>query len=295
MEASKPIASESSRLSEQHSLTRSIILHLAPGAIFTAFIILAAPALASAGIDPIFALFGGIGLVLVPIELGYLAVQARRTTGSWSPLNAVDYKERVPRGRLALLAGGLAVWFLLVLLVSIAFLDRWLAENVFSWMSTTLLQFAVAEEPGDRDHQRDSPCVSPDRINVQRRRWTNHRGAVFPWPPAPAVGALRSLGTRHQHRAVHDLPLLLTVAVSRDLRRVPADNVDGLAQAQRRGVHRCAHDHQHRYCAVARRWTGSRRLTGLPSRACRESSLQAISSFERAAMTTSWLCEPSLP
>ena len=110
---------ESSRVLEQHSLTQSIILHLAPGAIFTAFIILAAPLLASAGIDPIFALFGGIGLVLVPIELGYLVLQARRTTGSWSPLNAVDYKERVPPGRLALLAGGLVVWFFLVLAVSI--------------------------------------------------------------------------------------------------------------------------------------------------------------------------------
>lgn len=117
--------------------------------IFTAFIILAAPALALAGIDPIFALFGGIGLVLVPIELGYLTLQARRMTGSWSPLNAVDYKERVPRGRLALLAAGLAGWFFVVLVVSIVFLDRWLAENVFSSMPTTLLQFAVAEEGGE--------------------------------------------------------------------------------------------------------------------------------------------------
>jgi uncharacterized protein len=139
---------ESSRVREQHSLTQSIILHLAPGAIFTAFIILAAPALASAGIDPIFALFGGIGLVLVPIELGYLALQARRMTGSWSPLNAVDYKERIPRGRLVLMAGGLVGWFFLVLVVSIVFLDRWLAENIFSWLPTTLLQFAAAEESG---------------------------------------------------------------------------------------------------------------------------------------------------
>jgi membrane protease YdiL (CAAX protease family) len=128
---------------------QSIILHLAPGAVFTAFVVLAAPALASWRIDPIFALFGGIGVVLVPIELGYLAVQARRTTGSWSPLQAVDYKARVPGGRLALLAGGLAVWFLLVLLVSMAFVDAWLAENVFSWLPDTLLQFAVAEVDGD--------------------------------------------------------------------------------------------------------------------------------------------------
>jgi uncharacterized protein len=140
---------ESSRVLEQHSLTRSIILHLAPGAIFTVFIILASPALAAAGIDPIFALFGGIGLVLVPIELGYLAVQARRITGSWSPLDAVDYKERVPLGKLALLAAGLVGWFFLVLAVSLVFLDRWLAENVFSWLPTTLRQFAVADGGGE--------------------------------------------------------------------------------------------------------------------------------------------------
>jgi membrane protease YdiL (CAAX protease family) len=126
-----------------------VVLHLAPGAVLTAFIVVAAPALESWGIDPIFALFGGIGLILVPLELGYLAVYARRTTGSWSPLAAVDYQERVPAGRLALLAGGLAGWFLLVLVVSIAFLDEWLAEHVFSWMPHALVQFAVVEEEGD--------------------------------------------------------------------------------------------------------------------------------------------------
>jgi hypothetical protein len=58
------------------------------------------------GVDPVLVLFGGIGFILVPIELGYLALEARRTTGSWSPLKVVNYKERVPGGRLALLAGG---------------------------------------------------------------------------------------------------------------------------------------------------------------------------------------------
>jgi membrane protease YdiL (CAAX protease family) len=129
-------------------LTRSIVLHLAPGAIFAAFLILVAPALQSWAIDPVFALFGGIGLILVPLELGYLAVYARRTTGTWSPLAAVNYRQRIPGGRLALLAGGLAVWFLLVLIVSIAFVDTWLAEHVFAWLPDALLQFAVVEEDG---------------------------------------------------------------------------------------------------------------------------------------------------
>jgi membrane protease YdiL (CAAX protease family) len=134
---------------EQHSLARSIVLHLAPGAAFTALLIPAASALAAWGVDPAFALFGGIGLVLVPLELGYLAVHARRTTGSWSPLKAVDYRRRLSGGRLALLAGPLAVWFLLCLVVSVAVLDGWLARNVFSWMPDALLQFAVVDTRGD--------------------------------------------------------------------------------------------------------------------------------------------------
>ena len=36
-------------------------------------------------------------------------------------------------------------------------------------------------------------------------------------------------------------------AISRDLPRVPAHYVDGLAEAQRRRVHRCAHDNQYRH------------------------------------------------
>lgn len=134
--------------SDQQSLWRLAILHLAPGAVFTLFLIFAMRIPTSWDIDPSLALFGGIGLVLVPLELGYLALYARRTTGSWSPLAAVDYKHRVPLGRLAWRAGGLVVWFLFWLVVSIAFLDEWLAEHVFSWMPHDLLRFASVEQDG---------------------------------------------------------------------------------------------------------------------------------------------------
>ena len=55
------MVTEAVPVSEQHSLTRSIILHLAPGAICTTFVILAASVLDSWDIDPAFALFGGSG------------------------------------------------------------------------------------------------------------------------------------------------------------------------------------------------------------------------------------------
>jgi uncharacterized protein len=132
--------------SEQYSMMQLIVLHLAPGAIFTAVVIAAVSVLESWDIDPIFALFGAIGLVLVPLELGYLSVYARRTTGSWNPLRAVNYRNKLPARRLVLLAGGLAIWFLIALFVSIALIDEWLALNVFGWMPDALLQFTVVEE-----------------------------------------------------------------------------------------------------------------------------------------------------
>jgi membrane protease YdiL (CAAX protease family) len=134
---------------EQHSIARSVLLHLAPGAVFTVFPILATKVLASVGVDPIFALFGGIGLVLVPLELAYLAVHACRATGYWSPLKVVSDTEKMPVGHLIPLVGGLATWFLLWLAISIVVADKWLSENAFSWMPGNLLQFAVQETDGD--------------------------------------------------------------------------------------------------------------------------------------------------
>jgi membrane protease YdiL (CAAX protease family) len=149
------LAHESARRGErqapdQYSLIQLVILHLAPGAVFTAFIILASAVLDSWGIEPVFALFGGIGLVLVPLELGYLTVHAWRRTGSMSPLRAVHYKERLPARRLALLVSGLVLWFLFCLVVSIAVLDGWLANHVLAWMPDSLLQFAVVEDDGEK-------------------------------------------------------------------------------------------------------------------------------------------------
>ena len=137
------------RSPEQFSLVRSIVLHLAPGAVFTAFVVLVAPVFTSWGLDASLALFGGIGVVLVPLELGYLAFYARQTTGSWSPLRAVDYRARVPARRLMFLAFALAFWFLACLLVSMALVDQWLARGLFSWLPAPLLQFAGVEVGGE--------------------------------------------------------------------------------------------------------------------------------------------------
>lgn len=55
---------------EQHPLGLSILLHLAPGAALTGFVIAAKAAL---GLEPLLGLLIGILVILAPLELGYLA------------------------------------------------------------------------------------------------------------------------------------------------------------------------------------------------------------------------------
>lgn len=144
-----PAPSSAPSAAPQHGLVRSILLHLLPGALLTVFIVAAAPVVGSWGYPPVFALFAGIGVVIVPIELGYLAVQSRRTTGSWSPLGAVTYRQHVPARRLAALTAGLFVWFLGLTIASMTLLDAWLAETFFAWMPEAILQFSAVDDAGD--------------------------------------------------------------------------------------------------------------------------------------------------
>jgi uncharacterized protein len=95
---------------EQHSLMRSALLHLAPGLLSLAFYIAVAPAVQAWGFPPLFASILTIPLVIVPFMLGWMALQARRVTGSHAPLAVVQYRERVPPRRLAGWSVALILW-----------------------------------------------------------------------------------------------------------------------------------------------------------------------------------------
>lgn len=128
---------------EQHSLLRSLVLHLAPGAALLAFVLLVAPLV---GDWAVFVLFVGIGVVIVPIELGYLLYQGRKKTGRLTLEGVIDYRERLSPRRTALLGAGLALWFMLWLVVSVAFLDELVADALFSWAPETILELAAFED-----------------------------------------------------------------------------------------------------------------------------------------------------
>jgi len=116
-------------------------LHLLPGAALSAFVV----ALASWGVDPLFALLIGIGLVITPLELGYLAVYAKRTTGSWSPFNAVSYATRFSVRQLLRLAILPATWMLVLVAISMGAVDQKLADSLFGWMPGAITEMATVD------------------------------------------------------------------------------------------------------------------------------------------------------
>jgi hypothetical protein len=143
----------------------------------------------------------------------------------------VNYKERLPGRRLALQTVGLALWFLVCLVVSIAAVDEWLADNVFSWMPDSLLQFAVVEE--DDGELAGGELVAFVLVAL-----------AFNGIAGPVVEELYFRG---------HLPLLLALAVSGDHHRLPSDYLDGLAPAQRFRIHGCPHGDQYGDRAATRR------------------------------------------
>lgn len=122
-----------------------MLLHLLPGAVLTAFVVATAPTFERWGYPAVVALFVGIGLVIVPLELGYLLVEARRTTGRWRIGGVIQYREHLGARRYVWLGGGLALWFLVVLVASAAFVDDVIAETFFGWVPESITQFSTFE------------------------------------------------------------------------------------------------------------------------------------------------------
>jgi membrane protease YdiL (CAAX protease family) len=131
--------------SEQHSLLQSIALHLLPGAALFACVLGAG----AVGIEPVVALLFGIGLVIAPLELGYLFLQGKRRNGTWSLSGVINYDERFSARQIARWAAPLVLWWIVILAVSIAVLDSWLADTVFGWYPESIRNMATFDGGGD--------------------------------------------------------------------------------------------------------------------------------------------------
>src|SRR5512142_2226782 len=81
---------------EQHSIGRSILLHLLPGVFIVALFVTAAPPVMQAGYPPLLAMaVAGVGGGLA-FQLADLFYQGKRKNGKWSLEGIVLFRQPVP-------------------------------------------------------------------------------------------------------------------------------------------------------------------------------------------------------
>jgi hypothetical protein len=120
----------------QHSVARTVVLHLLPGVLMVAFYVLAAPLVRSLGFPSLMAIYLAILFVLIPFELGYLFYRARRNKSSLG--SVVLYREPVPRAQFVALVLGLLAWSAIFYVLIYPPLDAFFIENVFFWLPDAL-------------------------------------------------------------------------------------------------------------------------------------------------------------
>jgi uncharacterized protein len=120
---------------EQHSLARTVVLHLLPGVLMVAFYVLAAPLVRGLGFPSLMTIYLAILFVLIPFELGYLFYRVRKNGLSLS--SVVLYREPVPRVQFVALVLGLLAWSGIFYVLIYPPLDAFFIENAFSWLPET--------------------------------------------------------------------------------------------------------------------------------------------------------------
>ena len=123
----------------------SIVLHLVPGALTTAFVFLIAPSVLRLGYPQAMALYLGIFGVLIPLEFGYLLYQGWRQYGTFTFEGVVLYRERVTWQAYAVTVPVLIGWGIACFLL-LAPVDALLAEELFSWMPGWALPMDPVEQ-----------------------------------------------------------------------------------------------------------------------------------------------------
>jgi len=118
---------------QQHTLLKSLGLHVLPGALTTAAFVTLKPLLDSGGYPPLLAFLLAVALVDLPVLLGVMLVAGKKRNGCISLEGVVLYRDKVSWRTFALVFVGafVAVYALMML---VGPLSNVLAESVFSWL-----------------------------------------------------------------------------------------------------------------------------------------------------------------
>lgn len=119
---------------EQHSLGKSVLLHLVPGIVFTIIYILGVRYTVGRGVPPFFVfLIAGI-LFLIPFELGYLFYQAKKRNKSFSLKGIVGFRNKIPKWQYIFLPALLLSWAFLIAMVVNPPIENTIIERFFTWV-----------------------------------------------------------------------------------------------------------------------------------------------------------------
>jgi membrane protease YdiL (CAAX protease family) len=123
---------------EQHSIGKSITLHLLPGVLGGAVYFLVAQPVQSLGYPTLLALILAIIAVLIPIEIGVLLYEGRKRNGKLSLNGIVLFRERIPVWQYLVLV---PLIFILTgaLFMILAPLSSYLLDTFFSWIPESLI------------------------------------------------------------------------------------------------------------------------------------------------------------
>ena len=131
---------------EQHSLLRSIVLHLLPGVLILLFYIVTAPLAERLGFPSGTALFVAIGVILIPFELGYLLYQGKKRNGIFSLKGIVLFREPMPWWQYIVLGLPLLIWLGLTFSVLAPPLDEAIVNSLFSWVPDWFFLFGSIDQ-----------------------------------------------------------------------------------------------------------------------------------------------------
>ena len=117
----------------QHTLLKSLALHVVPGALTTAAFVALKPLLDSSSYPPLLAFLLAVALVDLPVLLGIMLVAGKKRNGRYSLEGVVLCRDKVPWVTFALVSVGAFV-AVYVLMMLVGPLSNVLSEGVFFWL-----------------------------------------------------------------------------------------------------------------------------------------------------------------
>lgn len=125
---------------KSHSFSQTLILHLLPGALGTLLYVFLAPILLHNGYPAMLALLVAVGVVTLPLELGYLLLQ--RDKADDQPV--IPLREPLPKWQYVVFPMGMVIWGFLAS-GALSPLDIALAQKLFNWLPDWFFLFDVEQ------------------------------------------------------------------------------------------------------------------------------------------------------